>query len=273
MAKKDIHCCPELKYIYSISFDRNNADHIPHRHPFWELILFERGEGTHMINGEVYPFRPGDIVLLSPTDIHCITNAPGQTNDCTKVRFSYNIWHNHLRQSCHFDRFPVIATLQEQDYCYALQLLKMLHDEHKKQTQTDNAAFSLNLLASLVILTQRNLMNPIKTDASKTRNILLYLQEHFCEPITITDAAIALNYSPKYFSRLFVNEVGIPFHEYIKDLRLNYAYHLIKYSELPVSDICYSIGFSSPSYFSKSFRQKYGISPLCLRNQAGKPHP
>ena len=267
MATQTIKNCPALEHLYSIDFHRNQPDYPPHRHSFWELILFERGEGIHTINGTDHPFQAGDICLLSPTDIHYITNLPGTTRDCTKIKFGYNIWHNHLRNCCQFTQFPVMATLSEEDYCYARQQLKMLYSEHTRQEQTDNAAFSLNLIASIMILLQRNLPNPIQADAGKTRKILLYLQEHFCEPITITDVATALNYSPKYFSRLFVKELGIPFHEYLNDLRLNYAYHLIKYSNLSVGDVCYDTGFSSPSYFSKSFRQKYGISPNQLRIQ------
>ena len=268
MVKENIRNCPALEHVYSISISRDQPDYVPHRHSFWELILFERGEGIHTINGVDYPFRPGNIALLSPTDIHYITNAPGTTRDCTKVNFSYNIWHNHLRNVCSFDHFPVVATLSDEDYDYTLQQLKMLYNEHNKLEQANDAAFSLNLIASLIILLQRNLLNEVKSDENKIRRILLYLQEHFCEPISMTDAAAALNYSPKYFSRLFVTELGIPFHEYIKDLRLNYAYHLIKYSELTIIDICYNTGFSSPSYFSKSFKLKYGISPNHLRKQS-----
>ena len=251
MAKPDINTCPALEHVYSISIHRDQPDYVPHRHSFWELILFERGEGIHTINGVDHPFRAGDMALLSPTDIHYITNAPGTIRDCTKVKFSYNIWHNHLRNVCSFDHFPIVATLSEEDYNYALQQLKMLYNEHNKQPQTNDAAFSLNLIASLMILLQRNLQDPIKSEENKMRRILPYLQEHFCEPISMTDVAAALNYSPKYFSRLFVTELGIPFHEYIKDLRLNYAYHLIKYSEISIIDISYNTGFSSPSYFSK----------------------
>lgn len=268
MAKQDIKTCPALEYVYSIHSNRDQPDYTPHRHPYWELILFERGEGTHTINGVDHPFRTGDMALLSPTDIHYITNAPGTTRDCTKVKFSYNIWHNHLRNVCSFDHFPIVATLSEEDYHYALQQLKMLYNEHTKQPQSNDAAFPLNLIASLTILLRRNLQDPIKSEENKMRRILLYLQDHFCEPISMADVAEALNYSPKYFSRLFVTELGIPFHEYIKDLRLNYAYHLIKYSEISIIDISYNTGFSSPSYFSKSFKQKYNISPNHLRKQS-----
>ena len=267
MAKPILINCPELQCVYSIRRNRNMTDSGTHRHSFWELILFEEGEGVHIINGIEYPFRQGSIALLSPTDVHGWKNKDNTLHNCTKVKFSHSIWHDHLKNACQLNLFPVTTTLCGEDYRKAQCLLELLYDEHNKPDQPDNAAFPLNLIVSLLLLIQRNLPAPVNTDDGKTRMILLYIQEHFSEPINIADVANALNYSPKYFSRLFVNALGIPFHEYIKDLRLNYAYHWIKYSLLPVSEICYHSGFISPSHFSRSFRQKYGFSPSALRKQ------
>ncbi len=273
MAKQPVESCPALEYVYSISRDRSCIDSEAHRHTFWELILFESGEGVHTINGAPYPLHSGVIVLLSPTDTHGWTNASGTLHDCTKVRFSYNIWHNHLKDLCQAWQFPVVAELSAEDYQKALQLLDLLYAEYHMEQQTDKASLALHLIASLLLLIKRNLPGKADIDDSKTRAILLYVQEHFCEPISITDVANALNYSPKYFSRLFTQELGIPFREYIHTQRLNYAYHLIKYSQLPITDVCYQTGFRSLAHFSKSFKSKYGLSPNHLRKNAGTQNP
>uniref|UniRef100_UPI003F6D895C helix-turn-helix domain-containing protein n=1 Tax=Polaribacter sp. TaxID=1920175 RepID=UPI003F6D895C len=49
--------------------------------------------------------------------------------------------------------------------------------------------------------------------------------------------------------------------EYIRHIRLESAKEMIKNTDLNISQIVYSIGFSSRSYFSKIFREKYGITP------------
>ncbi len=49
--------------------------------------------------------------------------------------------------------------------------------------------------------------------------------------------------------------------EYIRHVRLQKARDLINTTELNISQIIYTIGFSSRSYFSKIFKKKYGISP------------
>ena len=49
--------------------------------------------------------------------------------------------------------------------------------------------------------------------------------------------------------------------EFIRETRLERAYGLLKKKTGTVSEIAYSVGFSSPNYFSKCFQNHYGVSP------------
>jgi transcriptional regulator GlxA family with amidase domain len=55
--------------------------------------------------------------------------------------------------------------------------------------------------------------------------------------------------------------------EYIRHLRLESARDMLKNSDLNISQVVYSIGFSSRSYFSKIFKEKYGITPNQFKKQ------
>ena len=55
--------------------------------------------------------------------------------------------------------------------------------------------------------------------------------------------------------------------ELLRQMRLQKAHDLIMHSDLPISAIAYDTGFSSPGYFSKCFRDEYGISPSDIRKQ------
>ena len=55
--------------------------------------------------------------------------------------------------------------------------------------------------------------------------------------------------------------------EYIRHVRLELARDMLKNSDLNISQIVYSIGFSSRSYFSKIFREKYGITPNSFKKK------
>ena len=269
MAKNNIYICPEQVSLFAVSYDQDVSDWPGnHSHPFWELILFERGNGTHFINDTAYPFMPGNMALLSPTDFHHWINEDGMTHDCFKAKFAFGLYNSRFSKACNFPQFPAVSNLCDMDFEKALQIFRILNDENNESDLSGNTALSMDLIESLLILLCRNLPSSRQAQQESygnSRKILMYIQEHFTEPITVSDAAKALNYSPKYFSRLFSREFGVAFQEYLKVIRLNYAYHLLKHSDHPVIDICYSSGFRSPTYFSTAFKEKFGISPSQLR--------
>ena len=62
--------------------------------------------------------------------------------------------------------------------------------------------------------------------------------------------------------------LGISISEYINDKRLSKAKNYLLDSQLSISEIAYNVGYSSPGYFSTSFKNKYGITPNSFRNSA-----
>ena len=67
------------------------------------------------------------------------------------------------------------------------------------------------------------------------------------------------------FSHTFKKETGRSFRQYLTELRLDYARHLLVYSSLRVGEIAFSIGFSDANYFSNIFKKHEGCSPLEYR--------
>ncbi|MBP2830696.1 helix-turn-helix transcriptional regulator [Aquimarina sp. U1-2] len=93
--------------------------------------------------------------------------------------------------------------------------------------------------------------------------------------------SIKANADIQYSVDMLTNQTGIPaaklqtgfkhlfgrtVTDYIKNIRLEIAEELIKTTDLNISEIVYSVGFSSRSYFSKIFREKYGCSPKSFQD-------
>ena len=94
-------------------------------------------------------------------------------------------------------------------------------------------------------------------------------QEGFTSPgLTIEDVALMLNTNRTYFSAYIKHTFGIPFREWIADLRIEYAKKLLASNpKLSVGDVCEATGFLSQSYFVKLFTGKEGISPAKWKKQ------
>lgn len=70
------------------------------------------------------------------------------------------------------------------------------------------------------------------------------------------------NLNKAYFSRLFVKSVGVPFSNYLMELRIRKARLLFESGETSVKKVSYMVGFDSPYYFSKVFKS-LNQSPPC----------
>ena len=96
--------------------------------------------------------------------------------------------------------------------------------------------------------------------------VVEYINQHLGEDIDLKSLARISNFSPFYFHRIMKAFLGEPIGTFIVRTRTEAAARLLRYSDIPIADIAYRIGYSSPSSLSKVFRQFYGISPLEYRN-------
>jgi transcriptional regulator GlxA family with amidase domain len=76
-----------------------------------------------------------------------------------------------------------------------------------------------------------------------------------------------LNISRVQLYRKFKAILGIKISDYVQNTRLDKAKVLLKTSSLTISEIAYATGFSSPNYFSTSFKNKFDKSPKAYREE------
>lgn len=96
--------------------------------------------------------------------------------------------------------------------------------------------------------------------------VIDYINLHLGEEIDLKSLAKISHFSPFYFHRIMKAFLGEPIGTFIVRTRTESAARLLRYSELPIAEIAYRIGYSSPSSLSKVFKQLYDISPLEYRN-------
>jgi len=95
-----------------------------------------------------------------------------------------------------------------------------------------------------------------------------FIHARFESALTLSEIATASCLSPFHFLRGFKAVFRMTPHEYLSACRVERAKFLLEYSELPVTEICFSIGFESLGTFSSWFSRLAGVSPRVWR--AGK---
>ncbi|MBK1878721.1 helix-turn-helix domain-containing protein [Pelagicoccus mobilis] len=92
------------------------------------------------------------------------------------------------------------------------------------------------------------------------------ISEQILDPaLSVKHLAKELHRSPSYLSRLFSIQTGKPIIAYIRELRLQRARSFLTSTMEDVSVISWKCGFSSPSYFIRTFKKAEGIPPTSYR--------
>ncbi|MFW6287215.1 MAG: response regulator transcription factor [bacterium] len=92
-----------------------------------------------------------------------------------------------------------------------------------------------------------------------------YIQVNYAEGITLNEIAQIFNVSSGYLSKLFFEQVGEKFTDYLNSIRLNKAKELLKTSDKKIYQIADEVGFNDSYYFSSWFKKLAGLSPSNYR--------
>ncbi len=85
--------------------------------------------------------------------------------------------------------------------------------------------------------------------------------------MSLDDVSREVDISPYYFSKLFKEETGVNFIEYLTDVRIEKAKKLIVDGRLSMKEICIEVGYSDPNYFSRTFKKNVGVTPTEYKEQ------
>jgi len=101
--------------------------------------------------------------------------------------------------------------------------------------------------------------------STKIQRILTHIHIHYSHTIRLSELALVFNNHPAHLSRKFKKEIGVPFLQYVSNLRIEKATQLLLSTEKSVKEISYDVGFTRPEIFSKAFKRHMGCCPTDYR--------
>jgi len=138
---------------------------------------------------------------------------------------------------------------------YILQLWKLIYD----QLPADTAPSS------------RISARTANQDAQRTKQAMLFIQEHFMDSVTLDDIAGSILVSKSECCRCFKRATGLSPIEYLMKYRImEAARHMNRKTHESISEIASSVGFNNISYFNKIFKKIIGCTPTKYRQSLRK---
>lgn len=110
--------------------------------------------------------------------------------------------------------------------------------------------------------------------ADLIRKTVRFIRTRYAERLTLETVSAEAALSPSYFSRVFKDEIGMSFVEYLSRVRIERSKVLLRDRRIPLVEVAAMAGFTDQSYFTKVFRRLTGVSPGRFRESGGRlPEP
>jgi AraC family L-rhamnose operon regulatory protein RhaS len=259
----------------------------PHRHNYFELLYITDGTGVHTINDNHYPYRKGNLFLLTPEDIHSFqTNTDTQCCiiDFTKGLFSKRhrretdraeiteffvsmeyIFHHHQNLKGHIAMNGAEALLAD---ALLLQLV-----QEKEQSRIYSGIIIQNIVFLLLNIIARQIQEDrageLKQIGAKSmvHEITSYIQQNIYHKdlLKIESLARQFHKTPDHLNRYFKRQTGLTLKTYINRYKLNLVETRLRYSDLTISEIADEMGYTDESHLNKAVKTAYGKTATAYR--------
>lgn len=114
---------------------------------------------------------------------------------------------------------------------------------------------------------------PYKSFSNITNKMILIVKNDYGTNLSLTSISEKFNMSSKYIGRVFLNDTGLKFSEYLMVFRLQTARYLVENTREKISFIISSVGYSQQNNFYVHFKRLFGVSPGDLRRIQGIDEP
>ena len=259
---------PDEKFYFHHGMSKRVAEtgtSWPHYHSLYEIYFLLEGNCTYIIDNRVYNVRSGDIVIIPEGIIHHT-----KYDDINHTRILINCSEKYIPDS-------LLPGLLSGIYLYrnpfvteeVKRIFKAVENEYKLKDKHSDEIISCHT-HSLFYLLMRNAGTCLDIDNGNKliEQAVAYIRENFSADISLSSLAKKFCVSPEHFSRMFKKETGLGFSKYLNSLRLQYAEQLLKTAEnINITRVAENCGFEDSNYFSKKFKEVYGISPKKVQKQ------
>ena len=251
-----------------------------HYHPEYELTYIVSGSGYRIVGNSHEHFASGDLVLLGSNLPHTWwgKNEDGSLSEAILIQFSNEFIEPFLRLN---EGHAIKALLERAAKGLRFESDAALVDKLISIGQTKEMDSILSLLSILQDLTEKSGSNLCpdayhnvisKKFETRINKVCTYIQDHYSEPISLQQVSELVFMTESNFCKFFKKATSTTFSDYVNDLRINEACHLLIYSEDNISKIAQDCGFESLSYFNRVFLKKKHVKPSLFRKNASAIH-
>lgn len=247
-------------------YTSDNNTFATHLHKQAELIVVLDGSLTLAVNHEPYLMTKGDCALVFPNQLHSLNTLEHShillcifdINFCHSYR---KLFQDYLPENSVFS----LSSLTQHSRTAANGLQHLTEDFQKgtpiPQTVIALAEGYLTLFLADLFPHISLQSNEISEDLELEQQLLIYLDSHYTEELSLESLSKEFGVSRFVLSRLFTEKLHTTFPNYVNSKRLELAENLLSTTHLSVTEIALESGFGSSRSFFREFGQTFGVTP------------
>ncbi len=250
-------------------------------HPEYEIHLVRKCVGVALVGDHIEPFEPGHLSIVGSYLPHdwVSTTAPGEIVKGRDIVLQFD--PDRIRTVA--ASLPELAELGA-FLDLALRGLAFTGETRRKGAEIleamgevsglERLALFFRLLACLSkggyrVLSSADFAPSRDTaDQNWIQSVVAYLVENSGKDIRLPDIAKRFGMNEWTFSRRFQKTSGKSFTDYLTTLRLSQVCKLLADSEMPITEICFEVGYANVSNFNRAFLKARGMPPTVYRRLA-----
>lgn len=254
------------------------------------FFLVTEGAGTLVYGGTTHHLTKGDCVFINCKNAysHCSAgDAEGTNNVDSKLQVCEPQTENNITDGlwslswCHFygsnlngiyNKYierggrPVFRPVDVKPY---QSILNDIYSTASSASYTRDMQLYSQLTTLLTLIMEESWHPENQESISAQKRDMLeikdYIDNHYTEKITLESLASTFYISKHYLARCFKEQCGMTVVNYIQQVRITRAKHLLRFSEESVEAIADACGINDANYFSCVFRKVEGMSPAEYR--------
>lgn len=247
-------------------FTSKDNSYTAHLHSQIELLIVLEGELAITIDHVTYPLVSGDVVIVFPNQLHSLN-----THEHSRILlciFDMDFCHSYQKyfQKCNPKCNYIAGNQLSEHSLLAVTGLTRLSETFPRGAHTPQSVVSLSegyltlLLADLFPHLELKPKN-ISADLVLEQRLLMYIDAHYTEDLSLEILAREFGVSRFILSRLFSEKFHTTFPCYVNSKRLDYARELLADTSLSITQIAMDSGFGSSRTFFREFQQTFNLTP------------
>lgn len=258
-------------------------DAVWHYHPEFELLYISKSNGIRFVGDSVAPFFAGDLVLVGSYIPHLWRNDPSyykedntQSVNTIVTRFTNDFLGNEFFTKPEF--YGISKLLEDCKFglSFSKEISAPLHHSLTSLPELSKTEQHIRLLEILyklslvsenqrVILSSSDMSQTKSESSEKIDTVLKFISDNYASNISLDEISGVACMTTNSFCRFFKKMTNKSFTQFLNEIRIKNASRILVQDNIPISEVCYIVGFNSITNFNKQFKIIMGSTPKQFR--------